>query len=78
MRDDPSDSPKETQPNTTEAADPQAIMQTTRPKLPLSDNDPTRNVTPRERLVCLGVIVIAVAVLVVLVVATMLVFTDRS
>lgn len=56
--------------NVGEAASPEAIVAPGDHKLPLYDNDPTRNVTPSEKIVSLLLVLIALAALLVLAIAT--------
>jgi hypothetical protein len=58
--------------NTQTAVDPQAILTSPPQKLPIYDNDPTRNVSPAESVNRFLVAALAVAALLVLVVATVM------
>lgn len=63
--------------NVDSAADPQAIQFAPPMKRPLSDNDPTRNVSPQQaggRIALVGLVALALAVMCIL---TLLVFVDR-
>ena len=63
--------------NVSTAADPQAINAAVPSKQPVADNDPTRNVSARERIeraLLIGMVVLA---LVLLVLATFWVFVGR-
>lgn len=69
--------PREQQNNVADAVSPQAILPPTEHKLPISDNDPTRNVSPSARVVGLALVLGALAALLVLAAATILVFRAR-
>ncbi|MBX3258703.1 MAG: hypothetical protein KF782_03230 [Labilithrix sp.] len=63
--------------NTSTAADPQAIRSMPPPKPPVSDNDPTRNVTSAEALRRGVLVVLVAALLAVLFVATVWAVASR-
>lgn len=61
--------------NTAEAADPRAIVTGTLvPKAPIWDNDPTRDVSRRQRLMRVTLLVLATISLVILALAAVFVF----
>lgn len=64
--------------NLAEAASPQAIASPLPPRPPIFDNDPTRGITRRERLLRAAAVLAAVVALVALIVVTVLVLAHRS